>query len=96
METKDYGGKDVRFKRFAEWLLKIKEKSMAKSLGQIPFGKFKGLDIEDVPDSYLTWIKGEKWFAAREPKLCENIKKEIEYREKFNLHIVDEKHLDGG
>ena len=62
---------------------------MAKSLGQIPFGKFKGIDIEDIPDSYLEWISGELWFRSREPNLHENIKKELKYRERFDLHIGD-------
>ena len=29
---------------------------MAESLGQMSFGKYKGKDIEDVPDSYLKWF----------------------------------------
>lgn len=63
---------------------------MAESLGQIPFGKYKGIDIEDVPDSYLIWITGELWFKTREKELYENIKKELKYREKFDLHIGEE------
>ena len=64
---------------------------MAKSLGQIPFGKYKGVDIEDVPDNYLIWLKGETWFMTREPKLHENIKKELKYRDQFDLHIKEGK-----
>jgi uncharacterized protein (DUF3820 family) len=56
---------------------------MAESLGQIPFGKYKGVDIEDVETSYLEWIKGEKWFLTRETKLYENILKELKYRKQF-------------
>jgi uncharacterized protein (DUF3820 family) len=56
---------------------------MADSLGQIPFGKYKGIDMEDVPTSYLEWIKGEKWFQTREPILHENILKELKYRKQF-------------
>ncbi len=63
---------------------------MAESLGQIPFGKYKDRDIEDVPNSYLIWISGEEWFITREPKLYENIKKELKYRNQFDLHIKDE------
>jgi len=64
---------------------------MAESLGQISFGKFKGIDIEDVPDSYLQWISGEDWFKKKNVELCKNIKKELEYREKFDLHIKEER-----
>ena len=61
---------------------------MAESLGQIPFGTHKDKDIEDVPDSYLSWIKGEDWFKNKFPFLCKNINKELEYRNRFNLHII--------
>jgi len=60
---------------------------MAKSLGQMPFGAFSGKDIEDIPNNYLSHIIGEKWFATREPKLAENIKKEIAYRKKWDIFI---------
>lgn len=62
---------------------------MAESLGRIPFGKFYGVDIEDVPDSYLVWVSGELWFRTREPRLYENIVKELKYRERFDLHIKE-------
>jgi hypothetical protein len=60
---------------------------MADSLGKTTFGKYKGKDIEDVPDSYLEWFVGEHDIVAKNPLLCANIKKELGYREKFNLHI---------
>lgn len=63
---------------------------MAESLGTIAFGKYKGEDIEDIPDSYLNWIKGEAWFKAKEPKLCDAIKTELAYRDKFDLHIIED------
>lgn len=63
---------------------------MAESLGQIPFGKFKGSDIEDVPDSYLKWVIGEDWFKEKFKDLCGNIKKELKYRDDFDLHIKEE------
>jgi uncharacterized protein (DUF3820 family) len=62
---------------------------MADSLGKLTFGKFKGQDIEDVPNSYLEWIIGEDWFKEKHPALGANIKKELEYRERFDLQIGD-------
>jgi len=62
---------------------------MAESLGHLPFGKYKGEDIEDVPDSYLRWFIGEDDIVRRNPVLCENIKKELAYRDKFDLNIVE-------
>ena len=60
---------------------------MAESLGQIPFGKYKNTDIEDVPTSYLDWIKGEGWFKDKFPKLCKAINDELLYRERFGGEV---------
>jgi uncharacterized protein (DUF3820 family) len=56
---------------------------MAESLGKIPFGKFKGVEIEDVPTSYLKWIKGEQRFQLQHKSLYENILKELKFRKQF-------------
>lgn len=62
---------------------------MAESLGQMPFGKFKDKDLEDVPDSYLQWFIGEDDIVARNKDLCDNIKKELKYRERFDLPVKE-------
>ena len=64
---------------------------MAESLGQMPFGAFKGIDIEDIPNKYLEFIIGEKWFITREASLAENIKKELKYRKQWDINIEWEK-----
>ena len=64
---------------------------MAKSLGKMPFGAFKGIDIEDIPNRYLEFIIGEKWFLSRESELTENIKKELKYRKQWDINIEWEK-----
>uniref|UniRef100_A0A6M3JQ67 Putative quorum-sensing-regulated virulence factor n=1 Tax=viral metagenome TaxID=1070528 RepID=A0A6M3JQ67_9ZZZZ len=64
---------------------------MADSLGQMPFGAFKGVDIEDIPNKYLEFIIGEKWFITREASLAENIKKELKYRKQWDINIEWEK-----
>jgi len=56
---------------------------MAESMGQIPFGKHRGKDIEDVPTDYLKWFIGEKNIRENNFVLCEQIKKELKYRENF-------------
>ena len=63
---------------------------MAESLGKMPFGKFRDQDIEEVPDYYLTWFIGEKKIVAEHGKLCEAIKKELQYRERFDCQIKGE------
>jgi len=60
---------------------------MAESLGIMPFGKHKGKEIEEIPDSYLEWFVGEKDIREKNKTLCENIKKELKYREQWDCHI---------
>lgn len=62
---------------------------MAKSLGQMSFGKYKGKDIEDVPDNYLKWFIGKDDIVRRNGILCDNIKKELKYRDDFDLHVEE-------
>ena len=64
---------------------------MAKTLGKMPFGAFKGIDIEDVPNKYLEYMIGERWFLSRESELTENIKKELKYRKQWDINIEWEK-----
>jgi uncharacterized protein (DUF3820 family) len=68
---------------------------MADSMGRIPFGNFKGIDIEDVPDSYLRWIIGEDWFKEKFSTLCIVIKKELKFRSDFDQPIKDERIRNG-
>jgi uncharacterized protein (DUF3820 family) len=63
---------------------------MAESLGKLPFGKYKGTDLEDVPDGYLRWFVGEDNIVSQNKILCDNIRKELKYREKFDLQIKEE------
>lgn len=64
---------------------------MAESLGQMPFGKYKDKDIEDIPNSYLNWVVGEDWFKVQHKELCANIRKELKYRKDFDIVIKEEK-----
>ena len=62
---------------------------MADSMWKLPFGKYKNKDVEDVPDSYLAWLKGESWFKKQFPEQHTIISKELKYREQFDLHIKE-------
>jgi len=63
---------------------------MAESLFTLPFGKFKGQDIEDVPNSYLVWLLDQMWFSQNYPEGASAIHTELTYREAWDKHINEE------
>lgn len=54
---------------------------------KMPYGKFKGKKIEDLPSWYLLWI-AENFDESTEQgkKICVEADTEYQYREKYNLH----------
>uniref|UniRef100_A0A6H1ZMB8 Putative quorum-sensing-regulated virulence factor n=1 Tax=viral metagenome TaxID=1070528 RepID=A0A6H1ZMB8_9ZZZZ len=40
--------------------MKVLEKALARKM---PFGKYKGQTLEDIPDSYLEWASSAEWTA---------------------------------
>lgn len=59
---------------------------------KVPFGKYMGLDIVDVPSSYLRWLCLQYWFEQRYPKLLKAVDEELKFREKNGCHFEE----DGG
>jgi hypothetical protein len=62
-----------------------------KEIEYLPFGRYKGKPIHEVPSSYLLWA-AENWnedrpFVAAVVKACDD---EWQYREKTNTHIEDD------
>lgn len=56
---------------------------MADSLYVFTFGIYKWKELEEVPSSYLKWIKGEDWFKDKFPKGHKAVLDELKYRERF-------------
>lgn len=54
---------------------------------EIPFGKYKGQLIADVPNHYLNWLLEQDWFCKKFIDLKKQSDIEIEYRMKFNIVI---------
>jgi hypothetical protein len=53
----------------------------------MPWGKFKGKDIEDLPSSYLKWLAEN--IDEKKPQnkaICIAADKEYQYRTKYNCH----------
>ena len=54
------------------------------------FGKYKLIDIEDVPASYLLWCLEQEWFEEKYPKHYEWIRKR---RRKLEEYVQEEENL---
>jgi uncharacterized protein (DUF3820 family) len=54
------------------------------------FGKYRDILIADIPNKYLTWIVGEKWFRDKFVDLYEQAIIEIKYRKDFDITIEEE------
>jgi len=53
----------------------------------LPFGKFKGKAIDEVPDSYLTWLLEQDWFEEKFEDLFDDVQAEINWRKEVNYHV---------
>lgn len=55
---------------------------------KMPCGKFKGVEIEDTPSSYMLWV-AENWKedTPKNKAICEAADKEWHQRDKLNCHV---------
>jgi uncharacterized protein (DUF3820 family) len=60
---------------------------MAESAWTFSFGKFKGQDVEDIPDRYLEHLLEQEWFCEKYGHKVNVLEKELKYREQFGEHI---------
>lgn len=56
----------------------------------MPIGKYKGLDIVDIPSSYLKWLCLQDWFEQKHRKLLAAIDDELKFRDKRNCHFEED------
>lgn len=57
---------------------------------KMPFGKYKGKDIEEIPSSYLLWVAGNvKEDSSRNKIICEECDREWHWREKHGVHFEE-------
>ena len=57
----------------------------------IPFGKYRGEEIEDIPSSYLRFLLNEEWFEERFEDLYDEVSDVYDYRDRHDLHWEEEK-----
>jgi uncharacterized protein (DUF3820 family) len=60
---------------------------MADGESIIPFGKYKGKTIEDIPSDYLDYLLSEEWFETKFKDLYEEVKQEMKFRNDFDKHF---------
>jgi hypothetical protein len=57
---------------------------------KMPFGKYKGLPIEELSSSYLRWLTNNIDDEERgENSIQLNADEEYEFRSKYNTHFED-------
>lgn len=54
---------------------------------KIPFGRHRNELIADIPNGYLEWLLDQDFFETKFHEHWEMTKKELEYRDKFDIHI---------
>ena len=55
----------------------------------VPFGKYRGHAIGNVPSSYLRWCLEQDWFERKYEELIEPFEQELAWRDQFDVHFED-------
>ena len=53
----------------------------------LPFGKFRGKLLADIPNYYLNWLLEQEWFEVDHPKIHTIAKMERDYRKKWHIEV---------
>jgi len=53
----------------------------------IPFGKYIGKDIRELPSNYLTWLMEQDWFEEKFEDLYFSAEEEIKTRDRSYAHF---------
>ena len=62
-----------------------------KGYCRIVIGKYSGKLVADTPSSYLRWLLDQEWFVTKFTDLRKQIKIELEYRDRFDLHFEEDR-----
>ena len=65
---------------------------MAGSKGNfiMPWGKYKGEEMSEIPDSYLRWCLEQDWID-KWPKVINAMQDELAYRDANNIEIEEDR-----
>jgi len=84
--------KQIRNQQELEAVINQDFKSLDEAESILPFGIFKGVSIEDVPNYYLDWMLSEGMLEENScyNNLLEPVEKELAYRKEFDIFITEE------
>ena len=51
------------------------------------FGKYNGVLVADVPNSYLNWVLEQDWFCKEQIALKQQAEIELAYRNKYDIEV---------
>jgi len=50
---------------------------------RLTFGKYRGQQLGDVPESYLRWCLDQEWFEKQYPDMVDPFESELRFRDKW-------------
>ncbi len=57
---------------------------------KVYFGKYRGLDIDEIPSDYLKWLTLQDRREERFPDLLKEAREELNFRTTLNRHFYQE------
>ena len=59
-------------------------------MSEMPWGKYKRWELEDIPSDYFEWLLDETWFLDAWEGLADEIQHEMDVRSRSNAHFYGE------
>jgi len=57
---------------------------------KIDFGKYRGLDVDEIPSDYLKWLTFQDWCEEKFPDLVKEAEEELTFRTTWKRHFYQE------
>jgi uncharacterized protein (DUF3820 family) len=57
---------------------------------KVDFGKYKGLNVSEIPSDYLKWLTLQGWCEQKFPALLREAEEELVYRTTSQRHFYQE------
>ncbi|NIO03860.1 MAG: hypothetical protein GTN74_04400 [Proteobacteria bacterium] len=57
---------------------------------KVYFGKYKGLNVDEIPSDYLKWLTLQDWCEEKFPLLLKEAEEELTFRTTWSRHFYQE------